>query len=710
MDGSLPPPPVSSPASEPTLDPQKIRAELTGYDQKQLVAIIKAAQRQYWDGSATDLPDPLYDRVIEALRALNPEHPILNRVEGPADILNQETAAPLDGALLDRSTKERLGEAIVHRRPMLSLEKCYDLESLQTWADKKIEPFWVMPKIDGVACSLHYNAKGELLVAATRGSGSVGEDITHNVLGIPDIPKQLQPAPGDELEIRGEVYMRWSVFSKTYAERFSHPRNLTAGSLKAKESTTGAKAGDLSFYAYDLDQNGVDDAAAMMAALRQWGFHCDRGEVLPGAALAASIEALSGERADLDYEIDGIVVRVASKAQYLELGATGHHPRGAIAYKFQGDSQTTKLLEVQWSVSRTGTITPVAMFESVEVGGARLSRAVLHNLSRLRDLDLHEGDTLQVTRRGGVIPMVEANLSAGQERPATAPAITVPHHCPACQGEVLVRKKRDGEFLVCAYPEQCQSARLRELEHFAKVTDMQGFGPKFLEQAVHAELLSSPADFYRLDLESLCQLERIGQKSAQNLLDEVDKKRSLPLSVFIQALGIEHLGKQNAQRLATAFVSLLALRKASPEEIAALRGFKEAISKALVEGFTARAEVIDALLHHVEVLDETPTQDEPPSEPPGEPQGVLGGKSVLFTGTLSQLTRAQAQALVKTHGGEVAAGVSQKLGFLVVGAQKGGASSKEKKAQALIEKGADLQILSEEDFLQLLPEAIAHKS
>src|SRR5690606_18993792 len=282
----------------------------------------------------------------------------------------------------------------------------------------------------------------------------------------------------------------------------------------------------------------------------------------------------------------------------------------------------------------------------------------------------------------------------------------IPTRCPACNSEAVRRKQREGEFLFCSKPEQCVSARLGQLQHFANVVDIQGFGPKVVTQAVDAGLLSSPVDFYTLRVDDLEELERLGRRSAQNLVDQVDAHRSIELSTFLQALGIDHLGKQNAIVLAQEFRTLAAIRSVTREQLLEVRGIKDAIADAILAGLAERSELIDGLLEHVTVVDlpEVEEGEQAEAEAKSKSEGVLAGKSFLFTGALEAFTRKLAEDKVVEHGGEAAAGVSKTLDYLVVGAGKGAKSSKQKKAEKLIEGGAKLQIIGEQDFLKMIGE------
>jgi DNA ligase (NAD+) len=684
-----------------SMDAAAIEAGLPSFDAPILAALIRRTNREYWDQNAPTIPDPLYDRLVEALRRLDPDHEALQELgesvpEGP--VIEAEATREIP-------PEQRLGAPVRHTRSMLSLDKCYSPEELVSWASKFDGDILVMPKMDGVACSLRYTEKGELFLAATRGSGTEGEDITVNALEVADIPARLDQerfAGGNlAIEVRGELFMKLSVFER-YKEKYSNPRNLTAGAIKHKERGK-TRAYSLSFYAYDLLNHGLDHEQDKFEQLRQLGFAVEEVEFVPRDQLPEAFERWSKRRAELDYEIDGVVYRAADVNEQKRLGETGHHPRWSIAFKFQGDTGTTTLEDVLWSVSRTGTITPVAIFKPIELSGAMVGRAGLFNLNRFEELGLTEGATIEVTRRGGVIPHVERTIAPGPE----GKKYDIPTRCPACSSEAVRRKKREGEFLFCSKPEQCVSARLGELQHFAKVVDIQGFGPKVVTQAVDAGLLSSPVDFYTLRVEDLETLERLGRRSAQNLVDQVDAHRTIELSTFLQALGIDHLGKQNAIVLAQEFRTLAAIRAVSRDDLLAVRGIKDAIADAILAGLAERSELIDGLLEHVTVVDLGEVAEQAAAGTDAgaaKGEGVLGGKSFLFTGALEAFTRKLAEEKVAEHGGEVASGVSKTLDYLVVGAGKGAKSSKQKKAEKLLEGGAKLQIIGEQDFLKMIGE------
>lgn len=670
------------------MDAAEIESKLFDYPVGELVSIIRQANREYWDEAAATIPDTLYDRVVERLRQLDPGSPVLTDLG--ASVPPGHALGPAEVAKIP--AEERFGSAVQHVRPMLSLDKGYGEDELNSWAAKFEGEVLVMPKMDGIACSIRYGWDGKLFLAATRGSGTEGEDITANLMQIDEIPHEL-PGVEDAVEIRGELYMKLSVFER-FKEDYSNPRNLTAGAMKQKDRAKSKSYG-ISFYAYDLLGTEDEDERGKMEKLRAWGMPVVEHRIVERDQLQATFEHFAKERDGLDFEIDGVVYRASRVSEQKRLGMTGHHPRYAMAYKFQGDTGTTTLDDVLWSVSRSGTVTPVALLKPIELSGAMISRASLHNLSLFRKLGVTRGATVEVTRRGGVIPYVERVVADGPG----SEKFEEPTHCPACGSPVEMRQKREGEFLQCMNPDGCVTAKLRELEHFAKVVDIQGFGPKIVTAVVDAGLMSSPADFYRLRAEDLVQLERLAEKSAQNLIDQVEAHTELGLAVFLEALGIEHLGRRNSQLIARNFLTIAAVREVTREQLMDIKGVKEAIADAIVDGLEARGELIDELLRHVKVVDDAGEPD-----PLATPAGPLAGKSFVFTGTLESVDRKSAQAKVKALGGETPSGVSKTLSVLVVGKGRGAKSSKQKKAEKLITEGAEIEVMPEDAFLALVEE------
>ena len=686
--------------------------DATNMTVEELEAAVRHHNHCYWDLAKPEIDDYEYDQLVEKLRELRPESPVLEEM-GPSGV-------------------GQIGEAVKHATPMLSLDKCYAYreedstkQSLFNWAfassrgcgEVTYSPRFqgevvVTPKMDGIACSLRYDEDGVLHLAATRGNGKEGDNITANARTIADIPKVLD-RPG--VEVRGEIYMRLSVF-EGFADQFSNPRNLTAGAIKQKDPLN-THAYRLSFAAYDLVGAGVTTEVEKFAELGRMGFPEMDHDVVDRDHLMEGYERIAVLRDGLDYEIDGVVYKVNRLDEQERLGATAHHPRHAIAYKFQGDQATTILREVSWSVARSGAITPVARVEPVTLSGASISRASLHNAGFLKKLDLlgrYPGAEVVITRRGGVIPKVEFVVKHVAQPAEGDEPIVYPEVCPSCGGEVDPRSNEEGdEFLFCKRPETCSSATIGALAHYAKALDIMGFGEKLLTQSYDQGLLRTPADFYTLEVGDLEDLERVGKILAEKLVNEVHSRKEVPLATFLRALSIDELSHFVSGELAERFTALAAVRqlevqdlliarpqKKDPSKIkyeAVIPGLGEKIVNKILPGLAAKSGLIDALISHLTVLDHVPEV-----KPTGA-AAPLAGNSFVFTGALEQMTRKEAQQRVKALGAEAPSGVSAKLTYLVVGGDpEANKSSKQKKAEAYIARGAQTKIISEEDFIEML--------
>ncbi len=694
---------------------------LAAMDADTLEAELRRHNRLYWDLARPEISDYDYDRLVERLRALRPDAPALQEM-GPSGV-------------------GLIGEAVQHAAPMLSLDKCYayqeedsSKQSLFNWAHSSSRAggqvshaprfegdVVVTPKMDGIACSLRYDDEGVLHIAATRGSGKEGDNITANARTIRDIPKVLA-RPG--VEVRGEIYMRLSVFAG-FADQFSNPRNLTAGAIKQKDPLN-TRAYKLSFAAYDiLGADDLETEEAKFTELARLGFPEMDFKVVGLEQLMLGYEHFASHREDLDYEIDGVVYKVNRADQQRLLGATAHHPRYAIAFKFQGDQKTTTLEAVDWSVARSGAITPVASIAPVELSGAMISNASLHNAGFLKyNLGLlgeYPGAEVLVTRRGGVIPKVEFVVKHVTEPAEGAQPIAYPKECPSCGGpvrlEINEKKKKDKEtgeeyveavfeFLYCENPETCQHAAIGALAHYAKALDIMGFGDKLLTQAYDQGLLRTAADFYSLQAGDLLGLERVGEKLAEKLINEVHSRQEVPVETFLRALGVEELSHFVSGKLAQEFETIERIRSVTyetliPGEKASdpplIKGIGKKVARKVVDGLAAKAELIDALLAHVTALDHVPEE-----KPTGD-AAPLAGVSFVFTGALEQMTRKEAQQRVKALGGDAPSSVGKGLSYLVVGGDPDAKkSSKQKKAEAFIGKGATTKIITEAEFLAML--------
>ncbi|MBM4280895.1 MAG: DNA ligase (NAD(+)) LigA [Deltaproteobacteria bacterium] len=683
-------PDVKPPGDDPnpratalTAASQALKERLPTLDPSELEALVRHHNARYWRDAAPEIDDVTFDMLVEALRARAPSSPALNEL---GDRREDDDRAP-------REPRIGFGD-VVHARPMLSLDKCYDDDTLLKWGAQVKGAVIVTPKIDGLACSLRYDRQGRLKQAGTRGDGRVGDDITKNARGIKDVPQRLLHPPHtieDGFEVRGEVYMAVSRFNAHYKGDKANPRNLAAGALKTKDPAESAAYG-LSFFAYDLLGVDVDSEAAKRELLEKLGFPLTPAEIVPDFRVLPRVFRRFVEVCrELDVETDGVVLKADSVAEQERLGLTAHHPRYALAYKFQGESAQTTVVEIEWGVARTGVVTPVAVVEPVFVSGVTVTRVSLHNAGYARKLGVGKGARVEVVRRGGVIPHVERVLA-----PPPA-ALVAPTEWPVRGGATPL--VQDGDFLVLAEPERSVDVVVSRVAHYTRIVDATGFGDKRLTQLVEQGLVTSPADLYALDKARLASLDRMGEASAQHLLDEMTARRTLTLPVFLTALGIDDLGPTVAAALADHFRSLEALRSLPSEALAEVHGIGMVTAASIVEGLKQSARVIDDLLRHVSIV------AKPKVENTGSP---LFGKAVVFTGTMATLDRKSAQKRVQDKGGKTPSSVTADLDYLVVGDEgspllgAGDKSTKQKAAEKLVAKGSKVQIVSERDFLALL--------
>lgn len=626
-----------------------------------LEAAVKKHNELYWVYAKPEISDQAFDALCRRLQQLKPESAVLLHL------------GPVPDA-------ER---AVTHKVPMRSLDKCYDEAELVDWTKAFEGDVVAMPKIDGLACSLHYDEDGWLTLAATRGDGEVGENVTANVRVIADVPRRIAAGPA---EVRGEVFLSIARFNALKVQtdivdgQPKNPRNLAAGALRQKDPQK-SKAVGLSFLAYDLLGSSATTHQQKLALLAGLGFQPIPQAVAPKQLVKVAVDALADRRAELRYETDGVVIVVDDLAWHERLGATSHHPRYAIAWKFQGEEGESVLRDVQWQVARTGTITPVAVVDPIELSGVTVTRATLHHKGFLDKLGLTIGAKLAMVRRGGVIPHVERVVSPGD-----AP-VAVPSTCPSCGAPVAV----EGDFLLCSAPSTCVAATIGRLIHWGKSVDIIGLGEGVAEQLVEAGLAKTPADLYRLKREDLLPLPRLGPTLADKLVAEIDKTRRLPVDVLLRGLGIDGLGKTVARTLAERFVTLARLRAASHGELAAIRGLGEVSAGAIRGGLMQQAALLDELLTHITLETEAQSAGE----------GPLSGLSFVFTGALT-IDRKSAEARVRALGAQTPSSVTKTLTHLVVGGDRTSPSTKQKAAEKLNAEGARIVILDEAGFDALL--------
>ncbi|QFI53814.1 NAD-dependent DNA ligase LigA [Aeromonas simiae] len=646
---------------------------------------------QYYVLDNPTVTDSEYDRLMRELLALEAEHPELRTPDSPSQRVG---GMPLSAFA-----------QVTHELPMLSLDNVFSDEELQAF-DQRMQDrlkqaqtftFCCEPKLDGLAVSLLY-VNGLLTRAATRGDGTTGEEITENVRTIHAIPLRLKGAGWPErLEVRGEVFMPKAGFEKLNARAlekgekvFVNPRNAAAGSLRQLDSRITASR-PLAFYAYGVGVGGDELGGSHHGRLMQlglWGLPiCPEVKLAEGAAgCQAFHDEILARREALPYEIDGVVYKVDDIALQQQLGFVARAPRWATAHKFPAQEEMTELENVEFQVGRTGAITPVAKLRPIFVGGVTVSNATLHNADEIERLGVMIGDTVIVRRAGDVIPQVVSVVEA--KRPADVRPILFPDACPVCGSAI---ERIEGEAVArCSGGLFCGAQRAAALKHFAarRAMDIEGLGDKIVDQLVEKELVQTPADLFALEADTLAALERMGPKSAQNLVEAIDKARSTTLPRFLFALGIREVGEATALNLANHFLTLEALRAASVEQLLVVPDVGEVVAKHVYYFLRQphNIEVLEALLAagiHWPAIEKREVSDQP-----------FAGKTFVLTGTLTSLSRSDAKAALQALGAKVAGSVSAKTDVVVAGEAAG---SKLAKAQEL-----GITVWSEDELQQAL--------
>lgn len=674
---------------------------------KTVVAKVQAlrAQLQQWAHEyyvldAPTVPDGEYDRVFQQLQALEGAYPELVTPDSPTQ--------RVIGAVLDGLTPVR------HVVPMLSIRTETDNEASGAEAfdarvrrelelDDSAAPveYVAEPKFDGLAMSLRYE-HGKLVHAVTRGDGEVGEDVTHNIRTIRQIPLSLPADAPPVLEVRGEVYMRRADFAQLNERQeaaggklFANPRNAAAGSVRQLDSNIAMQR-PLSFFAYGVgevtpvEQGGPDFVThyGMLMQLKAWGFPvAPQVRIAHGAAeLVQFHEFMGQERPQLPYEMDGVVYKVNSLALQRQLGFVTREPRWAVAHKYPAEEMPTVMEGIDVQVGRTGKLTPVARLAPVSVGGVTVTNATLHNLFEIRKKGVRVGDTVVVRRAGDVIPEVVRRVPG--ERAAYVPNFRMPATCPICGSEV-VREKGEANHR-CTGGLFCAAQRKEALLHFAarRAMDIEGLGDKLVDQLVDGNVVRSLPDLYRLRLDDLASLDRMAEKSAQNVLDALEKSKSTTLNRFLFGLGIRHVGEATAKDLARHFGTLDAIMAASVEQLLEVRDVGPVVAESIHTFFAQphNREVVQQLRECSVHWEEGAPAEKAPQ--------ILAGKTVVLTGTLPTMGRDEAKELLEAAGAKVSGSVSKKTSYVVAGAEAG---SKLTKAQEL-----GIPVLDEAGMLALL--------
>jgi DNA ligase (NAD+) len=653
----------------------------------QLRKEIEQHNRRYYEEAAPTITDREYDKLYRELSDLEKRFPKLAAAESPTQRVGDQ---PL----------KAFGQ-ITHRVPMLSLDNTYSEEEVTDFyhrlerllPNKKI-PVVIEPKVDGVAVSLLYE-KGELRYAATRGDGTVGDDITQNIKTIRSVPKRLKGDVPDVLEVRGEAYLDKGGFAKLNAERreaglpeFANPRNAAAGSLKQLDPAIAAKRplGVVCYGTGSIEGAKLDKHSELFPLLKKLG--------LPGSErwwLADSVEKilkaiheLDRIRRDFAYQTDGAVVKVDAFSQREILGFTAKSPRWAIAFKYEAERVETRLLDILVQVGRTGTLTPVAALEPVVVSGSTVSRATLHNEEEIERKDIRIGDTVLIEKAGEVIPAVvsvRTDLRTGREK-----KFKMPKHCPECGSEVV---KDEGQVAVRCVNSQCPAQVRRRIEHFASrgAMDIEGLGEAVINQLVQQKLLADVGDIYSLKAPVLLELERMGEKSVTNLLDAIEQSKSRPLWRLLFGLGILHVGVSASRALADHFPNLDAIRDSSVEELQQIPDVGEVVGQSIHDFFREPHN-----LAVIEKLRKAKLRFEAEPKVAGAAPGFKNTTWVI-TGTLSQ-SRDEIGELIRARGGRVSGSVSKKTSYVLAGEEAG---SKLEKARKL-----GVRVLNEGEFRELL--------
>jgi DNA ligase (NAD+) len=659
---------------------------------------IRQHNYRYYVLNEPSIPDAEYDRLMRELEALEQEYPALQDPDSPTQRVGTTPVS-------------EFGE-VRHGVPMLSLANAFAEEELRDFHRRVIDRleldeeqgeelvYHAEPKMDGVAVSMRYEG-GRLVQAATRGDGTTGEDITHNVRTIRSVPLRLRGSGyPNVIEIRGEVFMPkegFEAFNREAAKEgektFVNPRNAASGSLRQLDPRITARR-PLEIFVYGVGEYSGGELperqSGILERLRDWGHR-----TCPETATVRGVEGclryygqIAEKRDSLPYEIDGVVYKVDRLDQQRELGYVSRAPRWAIAHKFAAQEELTVVRDVEFQVGRTGAVTPVARLEPVFVGGVTVSNVTLHNMDEIARKDVRIGDTVIVRRAGDVIPEIVSVVK--ERRPKNARKVSLPEHCPVCGSAV---ERPEGEAVArCSGGLICAAQRKEALRHFAsrRAMDIDGLGEKIIEQLVEADKVESPDDLYRLGAEELAELERMGEKSAENLVAALEKSKETTLDRFLYALGIREVGEATATNLARHFGDLDALMDADQEALEAVPDVGPVVA-VHIQAFFAEdrnREVIRAL----QKLGVT----WPKIEATGAvaDSGPFAGKTVVLTGTLQSMTRDEAKDRVRGAGGKVTGSVSKKTDFVVAGENAG---SKLEKAQSL-----GIEVIDEERFAELL--------
>lgn len=645
---------------------------------------INKSNYRYYVEENPYLSDFDYDKLFAELKELEEKYPMFKTADSPTQRV---------GSVSEKFFSHK------HKYRLYSLDNTYNEEELKRWYervckeyDKKLELVCEL-KIDGLAIALTYD-KGLFTLGVTRGDGITGEDITQNLKTIKAIPLKLfEPKT---LEVRGEIYMPKTAFEKLNEESlsngekvFANPRNAASGSLRQLDSTITAKR-DLSMFTYtgifeDLEDKNIKTHYDGMQYLKELGF-----KVNPNIRLVKDIQGAidyckewDSKRFDLDYATDGVVIKVNEIAIQKDLGYTARAPKWATAFKFPPEEVATELLDIELNTGKTGIVTPVAILKPVQLAGSTVARASLHNFDEIRRLDIRIGDTVLIKKAAEIIPKVVKVMDNKIHK--SLPEYEPPKYCPACGGTLV---EKEGEVgLYCTNPD-CSSLMCSKIEYWAskEAMDIDYVGPSLIQQLYDKKFISNPVDLYRLTIEDLLQLDLIKEKSATNIYTAIQESKTRPLNRLLTALGIRHVGKETADILAGEFSTIDELAAAELVTLSKIEGIGEIIAKSIYDFF--RNEYNIKLIAELKDLGVNPVAKIKPKS------DKLAGKIFVLTGTLQNMTRDEASAIIKSHGGKTSSSVSKKTSYVLAGENAG----------SKLDKAKDLGviILTEKDFLEMI--------
>ena len=648
---------------------------------KELCELLNYHNNRYYNLDSPEISDYEYDMLLRELENIEEEFPQLVTSDSPTQKVGG-------------SAGEKFSP-VVHEVVMESLHDSFSEDELRDF-DRKVKEvvpdalYVVEPKFDGLSVSCEYR-NGVFVRGSTRGDGAVGEDVTENLMTIKSLPKRLKNAPAF-LEVRGEVYMSVETFERIVEEQenngekpFKNPRNAAAGSLRQKDAKITAKR-DLDIFVFNIQQvDGVEIThhTQSLDYLNELGFNTARYHLCNTVDEVVNvIDLIDKTRGDLPCDIDGAVVKVNDFEHRTLLGSTAKFPRWAEAYKYPPEEKETELLDIEINVGRTGALTPVGIFAPVLLAGTTVSRATLHNEDFIREKKIHIGDVVVIRKAGEIIPEV---LSVSQCRSLDDP-YTFPDTCPSC-GSLVVREK--DEAAVRCTNTDCPAQLLRHLIHFVSrdAMDIDGLGPAVLEQLLNAGLIKSFVDLYKLRAIDVAVLDRMGEKSALNLIEAIEKSKSAEIYRLIYALGIRHIGQKAAKLLCEHFLSVDAIFDASVDQISSIEGFGDIMAQSVYDYFSL--EQTRTLIDSLKELGVLMTPLEKKNN-----DGIFVGKTFVLTGTLPTMTRSQASKLIEENGGKTSSSVSKKTDFVLAGEDAG---SKLTKANSL-----GVTVISEDEFLSMI--------